>query len=147
MKKVLVASVMFFALAGTQVFAVDNIGPGLGRVLLKGKSGKVMELLGTCLNGISGNGTFAITSGTSGYQEGAAIGNNSVELYVAENMDSIANDIAKGNGEYLDTLAQLMKVENKNTFKDSLHKNFNKIYTSKDVTSKEVVANIKAINS
>lgn len=147
MKKVLVASVMFFALAGTQVFAVDNIGPGLGRVLLKGKSGKVMELLGTCLNGTSGNGTFAITSGTSGYQEGAVIGNNSVELYVAENMDSIANDIAKGNGEYLDTLAHLMKVENKDTFKDSLHKNFNKIYTSKDVTSKEVVANIKAINS
>jgi len=146
MKKVLVAVVMFFALAGTQVFA-DNIGPGLGRVLLKGKSGKAMELLGTCLNSTSGNGTFAITSGTSGYQEGAVIAVNLVDEYVAQNMDSLANDIAKGDGEYLDTLAHLMKVENKNSFKDSLHKNFNKIYSSKDVTSKEVVANIKAINS
>jgi len=62
-------------------------------------------------------------------------------------MDSLANDIAKGHGEYLDTLAHLMKVQNKDTFKNSLHKNFNKIYTSKDVTSKEVVANIKEINS
>lgn len=147
MKKVLIASVLFFALAGTQVFAGDNIGPGLGRTVLKGKSGKVMELVGTFLNGLCGNGTFAITSGTSGYQEGATIGLNSVDLYVAENMDSLANDIAKGNGEYLDTLAHLMKVENKDAFKDNLHKNFNKIYTSKDVTSKEVVANIKSFNS
>ena len=145
-KKVLIASVMFFALAGTQVFA-DNIGPGLGRTALKGKSGKVMELVGTFLNGLCGNGTFAITSGTSGYQEGATIGLNSVDLYVAENMDSLANDIAKGNGEYLDTLAHLMKVENKDAFKENLHKNFNKIYTSKDVSSKEVVANIKSFNS
>lgn len=147
MKKVLIASVLFFALAGTQVFAGDNIGPGLGRTVLKGKSGKVMELVGTFLNSICGNGTFAISSGTLGYQEGATIGLNSVDLYVAENMDSIANDIAKGNGEYLDTLAHLMKVENKDAFKENLHKNFNKIYTSKDVTSKEVVANIKSVNS
>jgi hypothetical protein len=146
MKKVLIASVVFFTFAGSQVFA-DNIGPGLGRMLLKGKSGKVMELVGTCLNGTSGNGTFAITSGTSGYKNGAVIGLSAVDAYVAENMDSLANDIAKGNGEYLDTLAFIMKVENKDSFKDSLHKNFNNIYTSKDVTSKEVVANIKAINS
>jgi len=106
-----------------------------------------MELAGTCLNSTSANGTFAITSGTLGYQEGAVIGSNLVDEYVAQNMDSIANDIAKGNGEYLDTLAHLMKVENKDAFKDSLHKNFSKIYTSKDVTSKEVVANIKDINS
>ncbi len=145
MKKVLIASVMFFALAGTQVFA-DNIGPGLGRLLLKGSKGKVMEFVGTTLNGICGNGTFAITSGTLGYQEGAVIGTNLVDEYVAQNMDSLANDIAKGNGEYLDTLTHLMKVENKDAFKDNLHKNFGKIYTSKDVTSKEVVANIKDLN-
>lgn len=144
MKKVLVASVMFFALAGSQVFA-DNIGPGLGRVLLKGKSGKVMELAGTCLNGTSGNGTFAISTGTLGYKEGAVIAVNLVDEYVAQNMDSLANDIAKGNGEYLETLAHLMKVENKVAFKENLHKNFNKIYTSSDVSSKEVTANIKAL--
>lgn len=148
MKKVLVVSfTLCMSLMFTEVFAVDNIGPGLGRLVLKGKSGKVMELVGTFLNGICGNGTFAITTGTLGYQEGAPIGLNSVDMYVAENMDSLANDIAKGNGEYVDTLASLMKVENKDNFKDNLHKNFNKIYTSKDVTSKEVVANIKEINS
>ncbi len=147
MKKILVALAIMMAFASAEVFAADNIGPGLGRVLLKGKKGKVMELLGTCLNGTSGNGTFAISTGTLGYQEGATIGLSSIDVYIAENMDSLANDIAKGEGEYLETLAHLMKAENKANFKNNLHKNFNKIYTSKNVTSKEVAANIKQINS
>ncbi|MFA5519907.1 MAG: DUF3015 family protein, partial [Spirochaetota bacterium] len=56
-----------------------------------------------------------------------------------------ATDIAKGDGEYLDTLAHLMKVNNKIEFKSKLHQNFNKIYNSKDIQSQEVVANIKDI--
>jgi len=147
MKKVLVSVfALCLTLMVTEVFA-NNVGCGFGSVLLKGKQGKVFEVLAVTTNGTSASSTFAITTGTSGYKEGAVIGVNVVDVYVAENMDSLANDIAKGDGEYLDTLAHLMKVENKDTFKDSLHKNFNKIYTSKDVTSKEVVANIKEINS
>ena len=134
------------AFAFNNVYA-DNIGPGLGRVALQGKSGKVWEFIGTTLNGICGNGTFAITSGTLGYKEGATIGYNAADLYIAENMDDLANDIAKGDGEYLDTLAQIMKVQDKSAFKDKLHKNFDKIYTSKDITSKEVSDNIKNLNS
>lgn len=147
MKKVLVvlfASFMMFSVS--ELFA-DNVGCGLGRIVMKGKQGKVFEVLGVTTNATSYSQTFAITSGTSGYKEGVVIGVNLVDVYVAENMDSLANDIAKGDGEYLDTLAHLMKVDNKDAFKDKLHKNFNKIYNSKDVTSKEVVANIKEINS
>jgi len=147
MKKVL--STVFalgLMIMATEVFA-NNVGVGLGTTVLKGQKGKVMELAATCLNGISGNGTFAITTGTLGYKEGAVIGLNLVDEYVAQNMDSLANDIAKGSGEYLDTLAHLMKVENKDAFKQNLYKNFNKIYTSKNVTSKEIVANINKINS
>jgi len=146
MKKSVVVLTLCLTFAASNVFA-NNAGVGIGTVLLKGKQGKVMELIATCLNGLCGNGTFAITTGTLGYKEGAVIGMNAVDVYVAENMDPLANDIAKGDGEYLDTLAFLMKVENKDAFKDKLHKNFNKIYTSKNVTSKEVVANINEIKS
>lgn len=146
MKKVLAAvcalSVVFSA---SELFA-DNIGCGLGRLALKGKQGKVFEIVGMTLNAI-GTQTFAITSGTSGYKEGDVVGVNYVDVYVAENMDNLATDIAKGDGEYLNTLATMMKVENKNAFKDKLSKNFNKIYTSKDVTSGEVVANIRNIQN
>jgi len=62
-------------------------------------------------------------------------------------MDDLANDIAKGDGEYVDTLARIMKVDDRAAFKDKLHKNFNSIYPSKDVTAEEVSANIKKLYS
>ena len=145
MKKFLVIA---FTLCATAVFADNNnLGCGFGAELLKGKQGKLFEVLAVTTNGTSASSTFAITTGSSGYKEGQVIGVNIVDVYVAENMDSLATDIAKGDGEYLDTLAHLMKVQDRDSFKDKLHQNFNKIYTSKDVTSKEVVANIKEINS
>lgn len=147
MKKFIVAVfTVCMAFSASYVYA-DNIGPGLGRVALAGKTGKVWELVGTFLNGICGNGIFAITSGTLGYQDGAKIGLNSADAYIAENMDDLANDIAKGDGEYVDTLARIMKVDDRAAFKDKLHKNFNSIYPSKDVTAEEVSANIKKLYS
>jgi hypothetical protein len=147
MKKILViAFTICSVFAVSNVFA-SNAGVGLGAVVFQGKQGKVFEVLAITTNGTSYTSTFAITSGTSGYKDGLVIGVNVVDAYVADNMDNLATDIAKGDGEYLDALASLMKVENKDSFKSKLQKNFNKIYTTKDVTSKEVVANIKEIQN
>jgi hypothetical protein len=147
MKKVLIATLMLFAaFIVTDAFA-NNVGCGFGTEILKGKKGKVMEVLAVTTNGTSGSSTFAITTGTSGYKEGSMIGVNIVDIYISENMDNLAADIAKGDGEYIDTLAHLMKVEDKQAFKNKLHQNFNKIYNSKDVQSKEVAANIKNVHN
>ena len=149
MKKILVTTIVaLFVITGTSVFA-DNIGPGLGRLALAGKSGKGWDLLGTFLNGICGNGTFAITTGTLGYKQGARIGmNEEVKNFVAQNMDSLASDMAKGEGEYLDTLANLMKIENKADFNNKMKTNFSNIYTSFGVSSEQVAENIiKVANS
>jgi hypothetical protein len=146
MKKVLVAVFAVGLMLSVSDLFADNIGCGLGRLALKGQKGKVFEIVGMTLNAI-GTQTFAVTTGTSGYKEGAVIGVNYVNAYVAQNMDNLATDIAKGDGEYLNTLATLMKVENKDSFKEALNRNFNKIYTSKDVTSDEVVENINKITN
>lgn len=147
MKKVLVASLtLLVSVIVTDVFA-NNVGVGFGTEILKGKKGKVMEVIAVTTNGTSGSSTFAITTGSSGYREGSVIGVNIVDIYISENMDNLASDIAKGDGEYLDTLAHLMKVENKQEFKNKLHQNFNKIYNSKDIQSKEVVANITSVHN
>jgi hypothetical protein len=141
-KATILTLISAFVLVGSASYA-NNIGCGLGAVLLKGKQGRIFELLGTCLNGTCANQTFAITFGTLGYKEGAAIGMNvEVENFVAQNMDSLATDMAKGNGEYLDTLASLMKADDKTAFSTKMKANFNSIYTSSAVTSTEVVANI-----
>ena len=146
MKKILsLVAVFGLVFASAEAFAAGNAGCGLGSVLLKGKKGKVYELLATCLNGTSGNQTFAITSGTSGYEEGAVIGMTDVEVFVAKNMDSLATDIARGNGEYVNTLASMYKVQDVDGFKTKLRNNFDKIYTNTGVTSKEVVANINDV--
>lgn len=55
--KIIAATMALGLLVSASVFA-DNIGPGLGRVLLKGQKGKLMELVGFTLNGIAGNGLF-----------------------------------------------------------------------------------------
>lgn len=143
MKRLLVIAFIFSV---TGLYA-NNVGVGFGTAVFQGSKGKVSEVLAVTTNGTSYSSTFAITSGTSGYKDGLVIGVNVVDSYVADNMDSIANDIAKGDGEFIDALASLMKVTDKAAFKNKLHKNFNQIYTSKDVTSKEVVANIRNIQN
>jgi len=120
----------------------NNAGVGLGTLIFQGKQGKFFELLAVTTNGFSGTSTFAITSGTSGYKEGSTVGMTLVKQYVAQNMDNLASDIAKGEGEYVETLAHLMKVNDRANFKLTLKNNFNKIYTSESITSEEVVNNI-----
>lgn len=70
-----------------------------------------------------------------------------MESFVAENMDNLAIDIARGDGQYLDALAHLMEVSNKDSFKNILKNNFNLIYPTKEITSKDVVKNIILVNS
>lgn len=143
-KKVLAATAALLVGASASMFA-DNIGPGLGRVLLKGKQGKMWEFLGTTLNGICGNGVFALTTGTLGYEEGAAIALADTNRFIADNMDSLAQDIAMGEGEYLDTLSDMLAVSDKATFKTNLQANFNNIYSSSEVTAEEVSAKIYSL--
>jgi len=68
-----------------------------------------------------------------------------LEQFASSNSDQLAKEIAAGNGEMLNTLATLMKVEDKAIFSAKLQTNYNNIYTSKDVTSQEVLNNISQI--
>ncbi len=68
-----------------------------------------------------------------------------LEQFASSNSDQLAKDIAAGHGEMLDTLATLMKVEDKAIFSAKLQANYSTIYTSKDITSTEVLNNISQI--
>jgi len=142
-KTVLIVALALMSLCFVGEVFANNVGVGLGTVLLEGKTGKLWEVLAVTTNATFYTSTFAITSGTSGYKEGAKIGMKAVDAYIAENMDALAVDIAKGEGEYLETLAHIMKIENKEAFKNLMHRNFDKIYASENVTSTEVTETIK----
>ena len=62
-------------------------------------------------NGTSGNQTFGVTTGTSKCEQPSKFAqNDQVNEFVLANMDNLAKDIAMGQGETLETLAELLQV-------------------------------------
>ena len=143
MKKIVVSTLAVLAL-GTSAFAgVNNqTGCGLGSMIIKDDSTAVMLSLQATTNGTSGNQTFGITSGTSGCKKTKFVMNERAEEFVASNMDTLAKEIAMGHGETLDTLAELLEVEDKATFAAALQENYTAIYSSQKVEMSDVLDNI-----
>lgn len=143
MKKLLLSTGLAAMLA-TGAFATVNsqTGCGLGSQVIKDDSSAIMFALQATTNGTSGNQTFGITSGTSGCKKTKFVMNERAQEFVAANMDVLSKEIARGYGESVDTLAELLKVEDKALFAMSLQANYNKIYTSKNVEMSQVLDNI-----
>ncbi len=68
-----------------------------------------------------------------------------IEKFASANSDQLAKEIAIGHGEIIDTLATLLKVEDKALFTAKLQANYGSIYTSKDIETAEVLNNISKI--
>ena len=146
MKKLLLISAAT-ALMTTLSFA-NNVGCGLGNQVIKDQDSVLMQVFAVTTNGTSGNQTFGITSGTSGCAKPAKlVSNDKATKFVENNMDALAMDISNGQGESIDTLATLLKIEDKASFTAKLQKNFDSIYTSTNVTSAQVVDNIITVAS
>lgn len=152
MKKVLVGIVVASMMLAGSAFAAgefrQNTGCGLGAAAL-GKSAFADTLIGnlvvTFLNGISGNQTFGITTGTSECKAPSKVADNGIlKEFVIANMDNLAKDIAMGQGESLTTLAELMGVDrdSRTAVYAKLQSNFSNIFTSENVDAAQVVDNI-----
>ena len=152
MKKL--AAFMAVSLLASGAFAgkiSDNCGCGIGRMALGENPPTVLSQLAvTFLNSICGNETFGISSGTLDCAPSAGIASNTrIQQYVADNMDQLATDIAVGQGESLNALADLMNVPSKDrsVLYTNLQSHFEQIFSSSHVTSTEVVGNLdKVIN-
>ena len=143
MKKLLVSLAAVAALSSVAFATVNSqTGCGLGSVIIKDNSSAVMLALQATTNGTSGNQTFGITSGTSGCKKTKLVMNERAQEFVASNMDILAKEIAVGHGESLDTLDELLKVQDKVAFNAALQSNYNKIYSSKSVKMADVLDNI-----
>ena len=106
MKKILVSAVAILALS-TSVMATQNsqTGCGLGSVIIKDDSSAVLLALQATTNGISGNQTFGITSGTLGCKKTKFVMNERAEEFVASNMDILLmSNSCSDEKRYLSTL-------------------------------------------
>lgn len=149
MKKLLVVAALAI-LPLSNAMADDDIGCGLGTMVFEGKSGTPAKVLGATTNGISGNQTFGITFGTLGCSsDGVITSKEKLAMFIDGNMDNLARDIAKGEGETLETLAEVWGIqgEDKALFTEFAQAHFSDVFTSDDVTSPEVLANLNALIS
>ncbi|QDF27718.1 DUF3015 family protein [Halarcobacter anaerophilus] len=147
MKKVLTSAVTAIILTTSSAFAAVNsqTGCGLGSQIIKDDSSAVLLALQATTNGTSGNQTFGISSGTSGCKKTKLVMNDKAEEFVASNMDQLSKEIAMGQGEAVETLAELLEVQDKAEFIASLQKNYTKIYTSSNSSMADVLDNVSQL--
>ncbi len=143
MKKLLV-SLAAVATLSSGLFATVNsqTGCGLGAIIIKDDSTAIMLALQATTNATSFNQTFGITSGTSGCKRARLVLNERAAEFVAANMDTLAKEIAAGQGESVDTLAELLNIKDKEAFAATLQMNYSKIYTHKNVKMDEVLDSV-----
>ncbi len=146
---VMVLALSLVLIGSTFAFATDsNTGCGLGDMVFGDPDSSVLLGLEATTNGTFGNQTFGITSGTSNCTKPSKfVQNDRLQEFVAQNMDSIAQDMASGGGESLDTVAELMEVPatERAAFNSTLQDNFSKVYPSGDMTSAQVIDNIAEV--
>lgn len=128
--------------------AYGSAGCGLGSMVFGNEQGPI-QILAATTNGTLGNQTFGMTTGTSNCGKGIVnvSENSSLARFVENNMDNLAKDIARGNGESLNTLAELAGVSEakKPAVFAKLQANFSTIFSSEKVQVSEVVNQIVAI--
>jgi hypothetical protein len=138
MKK-LIAGVALFAVSG---MAFAQPGCGVGAMIWKGQDGAPAHILAATTNGTLGNQTFGMSSGTLGCNTRENV--KSMALYMDGNIDKVARDMSRGEGENLETLAVLLGVEeaDRETFRSLLQEEFATIFPSADTTSGQALDSI-----
>lgn len=142
MKKILLSTIAVVALSSSVMAANLQTGCGLGNQVIKNPDSAILYALQATTNGTSGNQTFGISSGTSGCEKTKFVMNERAQEFVASNMDILAKEIALGQGESINTLAELLEVSDVESFQASLQNNYNSIYTSQNVKMNDVLDNI-----
>ena len=122
----------------------DGAGCGLGKLILEGKSGTGANIATSIINSIYGNQTFAMSSGTSGCDTTTMV-NNEVqekEVFVASNMDNLSVDVARGQGDYLASLAHIMNIQeqDKSAFYSLTQNHYEDLFVSADSFKEVLVA-------
>ncbi|MFC4259309.1 DUF3015 domain-containing protein [Marinobacter lacisalsi] len=141
MKKLIAGAILL----GASSMAFAQPGCGVGAMVWKGQSGIAPHVLAATTNGIFGNQTFGMTTGTLGCQTNESV--QSMAMYMDSNIDKVARDMSRGSGENLETLAVLLGVDesDRGEFSQLLQDNFASIFPDADTTSDQAVDAIVAL--
>jgi uncharacterized protein YdbL (DUF1318 family) len=120
-------------LKGSGVYGVA--GCGLGSMVFGNQEG-IVQVLAATLNA-TGVQTFGITSGTSNCGHGL-FAKAEINSFIQSNAVALENDIARGQGETLSTLNNMLGCSSQ--FSGTLQKNYKDIYAPRVNSSEKIVA-------
>lgn len=111
-------------------------GCGLGSILFGETESRGGQILAATTNGVYGNNTFGMSSGTSNCVpeksgSSAAVRAN-MDKFVAANKESLANDIAKSNGETIVAISNIMGCKDSAYLGAKLQARYESIFASKE---------------
>ena len=144
LKKIALAAVL--AVGSTAAFADKDVGCGVGSQVWAGQSGKVPKILAATTNGIFTNQLLGITFGTLGCSGTGTVTAQAV-TFTNENAETLARDMAVGEGESLNVLAELLNIksQDKARFFAVSKQNFSEIYSSENQNSIQVLASLQTV--
>jgi hypothetical protein len=109
-----------------------------------------MQVLAATTNDISGNQTFGMTTGTSGCtDDGAVKFVKEAEVYAEVNLDSLRQEMASGQGEFVTTFASLLGAQGDQIpqMVQTFQKNYAQIFPTSSTTSGQMLDNLKVVLS
>ncbi len=155
MKRILALS-LFITLMSLPTYVSAKFGAsgcGLGSIVIT-ENKKVHQVIGATVNGLSGNQTFGITTGTLGC-ETAGFSQKQMEqqIFVHLNYQSLEQEFAKGSGEKMEAFASLMGCSDTTTFGKVGKEKFSALFDQNTPDSflekmrSEVASNVALANS
>lgn len=146
MKRMLIGTAAVTLLFAGQALATDSTGCGFGTMIFDGKSGMAPQILAVTTNGTLGSQTFGISSGTLGCDSNGTV-SKSASLFVRDNMEALAQNMAVGEGEALATLAELLAIDSadREHFYALTKMQFATLYSSADLTADELLQNLHTV--
>jgi hypothetical protein len=115
-------------------------GCGLGSLIFEPNSG-FTQIFAATTNGTFGSQTFGISSGTSNCADTAG-GSASAKAFVETNRTALAKDIARGQGETLESLSRLGGCADARAVGASLQRNFDKVFPSAAMSDSDVGSSV-----
>lgn len=138
MRRIVFVMLLAVPFAGAPALADDDVGCGFGTQLWEGSSGLGPKVLAATTNGIFGNQTFGISSGTLGCEQtGVITAEHRVNMFVGDNIDQLAREMAVGDGEALASLAALLEVapSERAAFYTMTQRHFGELFPSTEQTA------------
>lgn len=152
-KKVLGLCIVIGLIAMPALASDKGAGCGLGKVVFEGNSGFLSHTVASTTNGL-GSGTsglntqnLGMTFGTLGCDANSVIKADFEQAtFVTANLENISQDMAVGNGQYLESLAGLMGCPSADyaAFGEFTQKNYPQLVSDPNVSADELLSGLKA---